>query len=75
MTDLLTLSREPETLDAALYSASCLAASAEDRCATIMVAIVDGDEFYRVEDGRVGPSRDNATGYDWSPCYTIEART
>lgn len=64
-----------ESLDRALYCASCFAASAADgsRTVTILLHIEGVDEVYRIEDGRVGPVRDNVTGWDWTPSYYVEA--
>ncbi|MFQ5807486.1 MAG: hypothetical protein ACE5I3_13645 [Phycisphaerae bacterium] len=70
------ITRTPKTLDDALYSASCYAASAEDgsRTVTILAAIDDeNNEHYRVEDGRVSPRRGDATGLDWTVAYYVEA--
>jgi hypothetical protein len=64
-----------ESLDEALYAASCYAANAEggSRTVTIMCAIVGLNEHYRIDDGEVGPMRDNATGWDWEPVYVVKA--
>lgn len=40
-----------------------------------MTCIVGDVEHYRIEDGRVGAYRDNATGMDWEPVYTMESRS
>ena len=69
-----TLSRTPRTLDDALYVASCFAFSARDgsRTVTILCAVVGDEEFYDVEDGRVGVQRDEITGVEWEPIYYLE---
>ncbi len=67
------LSRTPASLDDAMYSASCFAGNATDRCATVLMYVEGRREYYRVEFGRVGPFRDNATGEDWEPIYVVES--
>jgi len=61
-----------DSLDEALYAASCFAGSAPDQTVTVMMMIGrDRKEHYSIEDGAAGPQRDNKTGTDWRPVYRL----